>query len=207
MRLLTLIIISTLSCSFDKTTNFFEGQLIYKQSYKSDKLNTDSLLSNSANGSIYLINQRYYKGLTYSKDSAIYILDGTTGKSLHKTRRNKGFSCFDNTINNTEPATIIRSEKIEIINGFRCKSLDVTSIGGRSIYYYSIDHKLNPTVYSKHPKWNWKQLMEQANGGVTIKSIHFTDMYELIIELKSLKEFKIDNKEFEVKEADIEWGC
>jgi hypothetical protein len=207
MRLLTLLIILTISCSLDKKPKYFKGELIYKQTYKSDKINTDSLMANSPNGSYYIVNERFYKGLTYGNDSAMFILDGTTGQSLYKTKKDNGFSCFDNTIKNLEPGTIKHIDNIETVNGFKCKSFEVTSYGSKSIYYYSIDHKVNPTVYSKHDKWNWKQLMEAADGGVTIKSIHFTDDYDLIIELKSLKEYNVRDKEFKIKDSKIVRGC
>ncbi|MGC4021833.1 MAG: hypothetical protein QM734_07900 [Cyclobacteriaceae bacterium] len=207
MRLLTLLILLTISCSFDKHVKYFEGELVLQQSYKSDKLNTDSLAATTSNGSYYLINQRYYKGLTYAADSALFILDGKTGKSLYKTKNDKGFSCFDNTMKNIEPGTIKHNGNIETINGFKCKSFEVTSYGRRSIYYYSIDYKINPIVYSMHNKWDWKHLMEQADGGVTVKSIHLGNDYDVIIELKSLKEFRVNDKEFKIKDKEIVSGC
>jgi len=207
MRLLSLLFILTISCSLDKNVKYFEGELIYTQTYKSDKLNTDTLAANSPNGSYYLINQRYYKGLTYGKDSSLFILDGSTAKGFSKDKGDKQFSCFDNIESNMEPGTIQHFDKIETINGFKCKSFEVTSYGRKSLYYYSIDYKVNPTVYSKHNKWNWKQLMEAADGGVTIRSIHLNDDYELTIELKSLKEFRVDEKEFKVKDTEVVSGC
>ena len=207
MRLLTLLFTLTIFCYCSKKEKYFEGQLIYKQTYKSDKVNTDSLRMNSTNGSNYLLNNRYYKGLSYGKDSALFILDGLTGKGLYKTKNEKGFSCFDNKIKNIEPWTINHIDRIEIINGFKCKSFEVTGYGIKSIYYYSIDYRVNPTVYSEHNKWNWRQLMEASDGGVTIKSINFGLDYESIIELQSLKEYKVDDKEFKIADTEIVSGC
>jgi len=207
MRLLTLLTILIVSSSFNKKLKYFSGKLIYKQTYKSDKVSADSLMANSPNGSFYLLNDRYYKGLTYGKDSALFILDGTTGRSLYKTKKDDGFTCVDNTTNNMKPGTIKHLDNVETINGFKCKSFEVTLNGRRSVYYYSIEYKMNPTVYSKHNKWNWKQLMEAAEGGITIKSVHSTDSYDLIIELDSLNEYNLDNKEFKIKETEIVKGC
>jgi len=49
--------------------------------------------------------------------------------------------------------------------------------------------------------------MEAAEGGVTIRSVHFSDDYDLTIELKSLKEFKVANKNFKIKATEVVKGC
>ncbi|MDB5256778.1 MAG: hypothetical protein JWM14_1473 [Chitinophagaceae bacterium] len=207
MRLLTLLLLVLITCSLQKKKEYFEGELIFNQTYTSEKLNVDSLMATSPNGAYYLINQRYYKGLAYTDDSAQFVLDGAAGRNFTKTKNDKGFTCEDVTMLNMDAPLIHRNDKIEVVNGFRCKSFEATVYGRKSVYYYSLDYQFNPMIYSNYQKWNWKQLMEASEGGITIKSIHYSNDYNLIIEIKSLKSFKIDDKAFKLNNKDILSGC
>ncbi|WP_405377756.1 hypothetical protein [Nonlabens sp. Asnod3-A02] len=207
MKTVTIIGIIVFLFITNRSDKYFEGRITYKQTYTSEKINTDSLANVSPNGNVYEINHRYYRGLTYAKDSAEFILDGQIGRSLYKTRNQLIFTCYDHTQANSKIGAVTQNDSIEIINGFRCKSFEITSNGRKSIYYYSLDYKMHPTIYSKYAEWNWKDEMELANGGITIKSIHQNDMYNLIIEIESIEEIPFKDNYFYVENEKKEDGC
>ncbi|GAK91793.1 hypothetical protein JCM19297_285 [Nonlabens ulvanivorans] len=167
MKIISIIGIFTLIFLSSNNKNYFEGRVTYKQSYTSDRLDADSLANVSANGNLYEINHNYYRGLTYSADSAQFILDGRLGKSLYKTKNQSSFTCYDHTQVNSKIGTIKKNDSIKIINGFRCKSFQIISNGRTATYFYSLDYKM-------HPQYIFKILrmeLERTNG--TIKRWHY----------------------------------
>ena len=204
MKIISIIGIITLIFISNSNKNYFEGKITYKQSYTSDRLDADSLANVSANGNLYEINHNYYRGLTYAKDSAQFILDGRLGKSLYKTKNQSRFTCYDHTQVSSQIGTIKKNDSIKIINGFRCKSFKIISKGRTTTYFYSLDYKMHPNIYSKYLEWNWKEKMELSNGGITIKSIHQNELYKLTIEIEKIEEIPYKDNYFYVANEKIE---
>ena len=189
-----IIISSSLS---DISESYFEGNIQFEHSYKSNSIDIDSLKIIRSNSAFYLFKGPYYKGVTYSKDTLIYIYNGNLSKCLFSKTSDNSVYCFDYSQSNDSKLKswkILKATK-EIL-GYKCNILVFEYPSYTSKYYYSKEIKLDPKVYETHAAYDYKKRLELTEGSVALLSEIIYPEYTMSISATKIISMEVSDNEF-----------
>lgn len=118
---------------------------------QSSELNIDSLKNKRSKVSIYLFNNKFYKGITFSDDTLIFDYNSQVNKCLYTSTKNKQRYCLDYSNNVGGEPNEIKIIKLDtLINGYRCNLLIMKYEKYTIKFYYTESLKINPEIFKNH---------------------------------------------------------
>lgn len=176
---------------------FFEGKMVFKNSYQSKVPNLSSEQLSTMLGSI----QEYYiQGATYksvSNGSMVkWNLYNPKLNTLYSKLSNKpGVQAINASINEDSVINFEINRNVTKVLNYPCDELVLTCKSGIQKYYFCTKFRIDAALYKNHQYGNWYDVLSRT-GSLPIKSIIETSYYTLINELIEVNEIKLDSSMF-----------
>ncbi|HYG40569.1 MAG TPA: hypothetical protein VD908_18200 [Cytophagales bacterium] len=166
-KLFTLLFSLICTLSFSQTASF--SGIIHSKIQYFDSLGRDITKSEEGKRKLeshYYINKNGYKTIN-EKDELVQIY--STKDNVYHFNYENGWQQLPATF---EFPKLIKIEHLpgeEEILGYTCGKLRLISSVGETIYWYSLDLKVDQDNYSQHLFGNWSEYLKATNGGIALK--------------------------------------
>ena len=212
MKILTkhiLFIITSLcilSCGTTKTKiqneskqtneNYFEGQITYQLKYepKTANLTKEQAKEFFGNEQVYTIKEDKYKSTMNGKMQMTQTYLGTDTIFM-TTSQTKELLWIDATRSNDEILNTEIIKNVEVINGYNCDLLIITSKKGNLKYFYNSSFRINEHYFKNHVVGFWDICTKRTNS-IMLKSILDTESEYIEIVATDIQQRTVDEIEF-----------
>ena len=192
-----LILTLTLFASIATFGQSFEGEIIYKNSFKSKnpKMTDEQWAQMMGSVQEYYIKQGNYKSVTNGTMSLWQIYNNKENKIYTKMGNSETVLWNDASVNSDE---ILKSEikkNAATILGYSCDELTLTCKSGIQKYYYSSKLPVDIKFFENHKYGNWYDFLKNAKS-LTLKTIIETPQFTMETVASEVKPMKLDDKIF-----------
>jgi len=192
-------------CKSNEEEKYFLGEIVYRYTYESNMLNTDSLAKERPVKGIFRYDLVNYQSQFLGKDTFTYYYSGNLNKALSQAGSSDHYECEDYGL----VTDSVISWKIyptgEKVLGHDCDILELQKKNSLVLYYVSRTEKVAPATYQKHKAYNWDVYGDKAKGGLILKLEHRFKIFtmkgiatNLVKQVKNFKAFEMDEKNFAV---------
>ena len=168
--------------------NVFQGVVSYDMDYvdKTKKMN-DSLISRYIGKSqIYFFKENKYKSVMTGILEPTVIYSGK--ETLYSTIKGSSKIEYVNVSERSEKLlSVVIKEKQEVILGYECDVLKITTNDGVIAVYFSDNLKINEESYQSHKKGFWDVLFKKTKGAIPLKWVTNTSGLKLTIKANKIE--------------------
>ncbi len=176
---------------------FFEGKIIYTNSYKSkiaqitDEQLTDMLGSTQE----YLIKGGNYKSMVNGSMVQWQLYNNKDNRLYSKMAISDIVFWNDAGVQENKPINVKVNKNATEILGYKCDEVILTCESGVEKYYFNSTLSVDTKLFEKHKYGNWFDYLS-ASHALPLKSILETAEFSLVSEAKEVKPMKLADKEF-----------
>jgi len=152
--------------------DYFTGTIDYKYSYRSDKLDVDSLTEARPRTGRMCFGGACYESKFFGRDTSRHYYDGRTNMAFDLDGNNTVIGCEDYGINRDSVLSYEKYASAEKIQEFACEVLEFQGMYALNRYYVTKALILDPRCYQDHAAYNWAFYTEQTNGGLILRVEH-----------------------------------
>ena len=184
-----LLIVSVAFCKFVSSQNF-EGEIIYSNTFKSKLPNfTDEQLQLLiGDKQEYFIREGNYKSLTNGQALSVQLYINKTNRIYNKTPKTDTLYWFDASVNTDTVTSFEIKKNAEKILGYQCDAIIMKTKTGTTTIYYNEKYKVDIKFYMKHNYSNWSFYVNQA-GALPLKTVVEASQFRMestAVELKPM---------------------
>ncbi len=177
----------------------FEGQIVYKNTYKSKIPNVTDAQFTTMMGSTqeYLIKDGDYKSLANGSMFHWQLYINKDNKLYSKMANNETLLWNDGA---TNPDEILKTEvnrAVTEILGYKCDELILICKSGTQKYYFNTKLSVDPKLFANHKFGNWYEFVSTSNS-LPLKSIVDNNQFYLESEATGIKTMQLDKTLFEL---------
>ncbi len=204
ISLLTLITIISLY-AVGQTQKYFEGKILYKFSFKADKIpNPDKLLSPLfGNGSTMYFKEGNYR---HEYEGGLLEFDlylKADNKLYQKKRNNDTIFWNDCSITGDKIQNFLFSSKTDTVLGIICDRLLIQYKDNSETHYYNADSiRTNPDWFENF-KLNEEYLIDRKEKSIYLKSEHLFNYFTFIESATKISAEVIDISKFKLPPSPI----
>ena len=194
----------TIGC-VGQSQKFFEGEIIYKFDFKSDRVKDPSKLLTPIIG---VGSTLYFKEGNYRHDyeggiMEFDIYNREDNKMYEKKRNNDTIYWSDcGIVSNNILDTLFKS-KTDTVMGIICDQFAVRYKKGSEVHYYNSDSIRINSEWFKDFKLNDEYLIDLKEKSIYLKSKNFFDFFELIETATKISRQTIDIEKFKIPKNSI----
>jgi hypothetical protein len=173
----------------------FEGQVTYKNEYKSQNPKMTDAQWNSMMGTtqVYVIEGRDYKSSTNGTFFQWQLYRGAENKLYSKMSNSPAILYNDASVNSDSVLKVEHNREVAEILGYKCDELVLTCKSGRQKYYFSPKLSVDPQLFSNHKFGNWHKYLSIARA-LPLKTIVSTEQFTLESVATEVKPMEVDDK-------------
>lgn len=198
--------LSILSCRTTKSNdqnestptnnNYFEGQITYQLKYKpkTENLTIEQIQDFFGDEQVYIIKEDKYKSTMNGKLKMSQIYLGTD-TIFTTTAQTNELLWIDATKSNDEIISTEIIKNAEIVNGYNCDLLIITSKKGKFKYFYNSSFRINEQYYKNHVVGFWDICTDKTNS-IMLKSILDTESERIEITAIDIQQKSVEELEF-----------
>ena len=196
-KTITLLLITFLAvASFAQS---FEGEIIYKNSYKSKMAAVSDEQFNAMMGSVqeYYIKEGDYKSVVNGSMFQWQLYVNKDNKLYTKTSNTETLIWNDGAVNpDSVLKAVIKKEVIEIL-GYMCDELVLTCKSGVQKYYFSSKLSVDAKLFANHKFGNWYDFLLKSNA-LPLKTIVDNPQFVLESIATEVKPLKLEKAFFQL---------
>jgi hypothetical protein len=177
----------------------FEGNIIYKTSYKSKIPGaTDEQLSTMMGATQdYFIKDGDYKSVMNGTLLQWQLYINQDNKLYAKMANNETIFWNDGAVNPDEVLkTEINKNSTEVL-GYRCDEIILTCKSGIYKYYFNAKFAVSPELFRNHKFGNWYEFISRS-GALPLKYVIDSQQFTMESIAIEIKEMKLDKNQFEL---------
>ena len=165
---------------FTASAQFFEGRIVYMNSYKSNLPNVPDSQFRSIMGSTqeYFIKNGNYKSVMNGSLVQWQLYNSKENKLYTKMANSATILWNDGGVNTDEILKTEVNRGVTEILGLLCDELIMTCKSGRQVYYFSSKLKVNTELFMQHKFGNWYAYLLKTNA-LPLKSVTINPQFIL----------------------------
>jgi len=180
-------------------SQYFEGKVVYQNSYKSKRPNVTDAQFTSVMGSKqdYFIKGGNYKSVSNGTVSIWQIYINKDNKLYNKYTDSETIFWIDGGTKDEVILDIAHNRNVTDVLGYKCDELILKSKSQTEKYYFNSKFGVDIALYPKHLFGNWYEYLKVAKAlplKMIIDNPEFT-MTSIAIEVKPMR---LDDKEFQL---------
>jgi len=177
----------------------FEGEIVYKNNYKSKMPNTtDEQLTNMMGSTLeYFIKNGDYKSVTNGSFFQWQLYINNENKLYSKMANSETLLWNDGATNPDEVLKAELNKGVTEILGYKCDELILTCKSGTQKYYFNSKLSVNPALFVNHKFGNWYDYLVKSNA-LPLKSLVDNGQFSLESTATEIKPMKLDDNFFEL---------
>ena len=182
---------------YGQTTALFEGQIHYTFQYE-DRTGAMSAAQTAqfmGTEQLYTIKGNRYRSEMNGQLNIIQVYPGND--TIYNLMKGVGALLY---IDARIPSDSVLSYKIvktdDVIAGFSCNLLEITSKEGNLQVWYSDQVRIDPIHFKEHEFGLWNKQMELAHGALPLKFISETKKFRISMTAQKIIPMEIDNSLF-----------
>ena len=180
----------------------FEGEIVYKNTYKSNipGLSDEKLSSLIGAKQEYFIRGGHYKSLSDGTTITAQIYDQNTNRVYNKTLKSDTLYWFDAS-NNTDSVISyeIGKNKLKILE-IECDVLIAKTKSETTTFFYSNKFRVDSAAFRNHKYGNWAFFVLKT-GALPLKTIIENDQFRMESTAVEIKPLKLADGFFEISQS------
>jgi hypothetical protein len=198
-RVLVTALILLGTCSLLSAQSYFEGEIIYKNSYESKAPNVTNEQMEMALGTRqeYFIKDGNYLSRLNGLSLREQLYDSKTNRLYHKMPVSDTLYWLDGSLD-MDP--VISSELVknaENVLGNECDALVVKTKNGTATFYFSSKYKIKAELYTKHIFGSWAHFVGKC-GAVPLKSVIENSHFKSVSIATEIKPMPLEDNYFKI---------
>ncbi|MBK8494217.1 MAG: hypothetical protein IPL50_03725 [Chitinophagaceae bacterium] len=201
--ILFILLLHLTGCTGNEEEKYFAGEIVYRYTYESNLLNTDSLAKERPVKGIFKYDLVNYQSQFQGKDTFTYYYSGNLNKTLSQAGSSLNYECEDYGMGTDSVVSWKIYPTGEKVLGQVCDILELQKKTSFVKYYVSKEERIAPVTYQRHKAYNWDVYGEKAKGGLILKMEHRFKIFtmkgiatNLVKMEKNFKAFEMDEKTF-----------
>lgn len=198
MKKLFLVLALILSSTYG-FSQFYEGEIIYTNSFKSKNSQLTDLQRNTMLGSTqeFYIKGGDYKSITNGTLLQWQLYSNKDNKLYNKMSNSETAFWNDGNIQGDEVLKIEVNKNTTEILGYKCDEVILTCKSGVQKFYFNSKLAVDTKLYINHKFGNWFDYLSKSDA-LPLKSIIETAQFTLESVATDIKPMKLDVKLFEL---------
>lgn len=192
-----ILFIAAFIATFTVFGQYFEGKIVYKNSYisKNPKVKDDQWISMMGSNQEFFIKSDNYKSISNGTLIQWQLYISKENKIYNKLSNSLDVTWIDASVQGDEILNIeVNKDVIEIL-GYKCNEVILTCKSGVQKHYYNAKLVVDYKLFANHKFGNWYDFLLKSKS-LPLKSIIETAQFTMISIATEVKPMVLDNTIF-----------